>query len=256
MRDGGNSVISKRLMMTAKMVERYSEEINSLADIGTDHGLLPIYLCRAGIVEKCIACDLREGPLSRAKANIERFGLSERIECRLSDGLAMLNSGEVSAFTITGMGGILIREILKAGISEYNNIRSGDVFFLSPQSDYDLLRYFLYQQGFEIMAEDMTKESNKFYLCIVCRYTGVTHTESELKKLQEDNPAFFEYGELLTTEKNPVFIELLGVELDKCRNILEGMKDNEGQSLNPDLKNKMDFFERKIGIIENILDNI
>ena len=75
-----------------------------IADIGTDHGYVPIYLVEQNKTDHAIAMDVRKGPLARAGENIVRFGCSDRIETRLSDGLAMLKPGEADTVIIAGMG--------------------------------------------------------------------------------------------------------------------------------------------------------
>ena len=88
-----------------------------IADIGTDHGYVPIYLVEQNKTDHAIAMDVRKGPLARAGENIVRFGCSDRIETRLSDGLAMLKPGEADTVIIAGMGGLLTIRILE-GTSE------------------------------------------------------------------------------------------------------------------------------------------
>ena len=83
-----------------------------IADIGTDHGYVPIYLVEQNKTDHAIAMDVRKGPLARAGENIVRFGCSDRIETRLSDGLAMLKPGEADTVIIAGMGGLLSIRIL------------------------------------------------------------------------------------------------------------------------------------------------
>ena len=87
-----------------------------IADIGTDHGYVPIYLVEQNKADHAIAMDVRKGPLARAGENIVRFGCSDRIETRLSDGLAMLKPGEADTVIIAGMGGLLTIRILEGGL--------------------------------------------------------------------------------------------------------------------------------------------
>ena len=72
-----------RLSLCADFVREGSR----LADIGTDHGYLPIELCRNGKIPSALACDINPLPLRSAEENITRFGLSKKIQTRLSDGL-------------------------------------------------------------------------------------------------------------------------------------------------------------------------
>ena len=93
--------LSKRLETVASFVPKGS----NIADIGTDHGYVPIYLVREGQAEHAVAMDVRKGPLERARAHVEAAGLGSRIDVRLSDGLAGLKPGEADCVVIAGMGG-------------------------------------------------------------------------------------------------------------------------------------------------------
>ena len=86
-----------------------------IADIGTDHGFVPIALVSAGRCPYAVAADVRRGPLSHAAENIRKYGLSEVIETRLSDGLEKIKPGEADSIIIAGMGGMLMIRILEEG---------------------------------------------------------------------------------------------------------------------------------------------
>lgn len=96
--------LSKRLQAVADLVT----EGASVADIGTDHGYIPIYLIEHHIAEKVIALDINRGPLERARMHIVGHGLKEKIETRLSDGLEKVLPGEVDTMIAAGMGGGLV----------------------------------------------------------------------------------------------------------------------------------------------------
>ena len=103
--------LSKRLYAVAGLVTKGA----SVADIGTDHGYIPIYLIEQGISPKAIALDINKGPLERARMHIVGHGLKDRIETRLSDGLEAVMPGEVDTMIAAGMGGGLIIKILTEG---------------------------------------------------------------------------------------------------------------------------------------------
>lgn len=103
--------LSVRMSALADMVTPGSR----LADVGCDHGYIPIYLCRTGRIPSAIAMDIHEGPLERARQHIEECGLSDRIQTRLSDGLEKLGGDEADTVLIAGMGGCLMCRILIAG---------------------------------------------------------------------------------------------------------------------------------------------
>ena len=96
--------ISKRLLCCAAMVPSGSR----VADIGTDHGYLGIYLLQNGISPHVIACDLRKGPLDNARKNARLFEVDGSMAFRLSDGLAEISPEEIDCAVLAGMGGDLI----------------------------------------------------------------------------------------------------------------------------------------------------
>ena len=98
--------LTNRLQAAADLVP----VCESMADIGTDHGYLPIYLVQEGRARRAIACDVNDGPLTRAREDVRSSGLSRQIGLRLGGGLAPLGKGEVDGVTICGMGGLLMRK--------------------------------------------------------------------------------------------------------------------------------------------------
>ena len=100
-------ILSPRLLKIAKCID-----CDTLADIGTDHGYIPIFAMNNGLCKKAIACDINKGPLLSAKENIELYNLSDKIETRLSNGLLSLSPMEADTIVIAVMGGLLIRDIL------------------------------------------------------------------------------------------------------------------------------------------------
>ena len=102
--------LSPRLDAIARQVPQGAR----LADIGTDHGYLPVWLLMRGTIERAIAADLREGPLGRARKTARQYGQSEKISFRLCDGLTDIDPDEVDVITIAGMGGETIATILEA----------------------------------------------------------------------------------------------------------------------------------------------
>ena len=101
--------LSKRLTKVASLVT----EGASVADIGTDHGYIPIYLIENQIAARAIALDINKGPLERARMHIVGHGLKGQIETRLSDGLKEVKPGEVDTMIAAGMGGGLVIKILR-----------------------------------------------------------------------------------------------------------------------------------------------
>ena len=154
--------LSKRLLACAQMVAPGSR----VADIGTDHGYLAIWLLKNGGAEHVIACDLREQPLASARANAARFG-TEGIEFRLSDGLAKIAPDEADTVVCAGMGGDLIAMILDAA-QWLRDARY--TLILQPQSAAPALRRYLTQNGFGIREETLLREGRFYYTVLRAQF--------------------------------------------------------------------------------------
>ena len=148
--------ISERLRAVAGMVSPGCR----LADVGTDHAYIPIYLIQNGTVPRAIAMDINQGPLLRATENVRRYGLADRIEARLSDGLEKLQAGEADTVLIAGMGGLLTIRILENGKEVLAGCRE---LVLQPQSDIRSVRTYLEENGWQIDWEDLVFEDGKYY---------------------------------------------------------------------------------------------
>lgn len=148
--------ISKRLLCCASMVTPGSR----VADIGTDHGYLGIYLLQTGAARHVIACDLRKDPLENARRNAKLFGVDGEMELRLSDGLEKIRPDEVDTVVMAGMGGDLIQKILSQ--CPWRR-REGLQFILQPQSAGNVLRRWLCEDGFEIRREEPVQDGHFLY---------------------------------------------------------------------------------------------
>ncbi|MBR0158817.1 MAG: flavodoxin-dependent (E)-4-hydroxy-3-methylbut-2-enyl-diphosphate synthase [Clostridia bacterium] len=142
-----------------------------LLDVGTDHGLLPIFAIRRGAAERAIASDLRKGPLAKCRENVARAGLTDRIEMRRGDGLDVLTPGEADMIAICGMGGLLIEEILTRGIAQ-GRIAKGTKLVLAPNTHEAEVRRLVYSPAFERVRETAVREAGQVYIVISCVYKG------------------------------------------------------------------------------------
>lgn len=154
-----------RLSLCAEM----AREGSRLADIGTDHGYLPIALCLSGKIVSALACDINPLPLQSAQENIAKYGLSNKIQTRLSDGLKEVSPDEVDDVVIAGMGGELIRDILCDApwvADENKNL------VLQPMTHHEDVIKWLCENGFEIKRQGAVLDEGKFYTVISAVYTG------------------------------------------------------------------------------------
>ena len=163
--------ISKRLLCCAQYVDPGAR----VADIGTDHGYLGIYLLEHGLAEHVLACDLRPMPLQKAQENAARFGAGARMTFLLSDGMAALTPDAADTIVCAGMGGDLIVRILSA--CEW--VRSDRYcLILQPQSAGQALRLWLAENGFRVERETLVKDGGFLYTVLSARWDGESRTLS------------------------------------------------------------------------------
>ncbi len=184
--------LSNRLMTIAHNVYPY----RNLIDIGTDHCLVPIYLLLNEIIDKAIASDLNYGPIKEAKKNIEYYHLEDKIELRLGNGLNIINNQDLcDVIIIAGMGGRLITSILDMGLDKIKNNKR---LILQPNIDEDIVRYWLCENHYEIVNENIIKDDEKFYEIIVGKkqIDKINYSSTDIK-----------FGPVLLKDKNPIFLE-------------------------------------------------
>lgn len=218
--------LSERLELVLSFVEHGE----SAADVGTDHGHVPVELVRRNVVKKAVAMDVRKGPLSRATENIALAGLSGQIETRLSDGVAKLQSGEADSVVIAGMGGELIIKILENGRHMWDSVKQ---WVLSPQSEIFKVRRWLLENGFVIRKEDMVLEDGKYYTVMDVRRRKDADPAGEIEQVQalgvsEDSRMV--YGDYLIRTKNPVLLTYLKEEEAKLLRFIDDLSAKAGDS--------------------------
>ncbi len=148
-----------------------------LVDVGSDHAYIPIFLVKNNRIQKAIASDLRWGPLLNAKKNIERYGLSQQIETRLSPGLRNISEKEADDIIIAGLGGEAIIEIIDQAKWLKN---CGKRLILQPMSADAKLRFFLKKEKYIIEKDVVTAFGNKVYVTMCVKYFGKDYETSEL----------------------------------------------------------------------------
>ena len=216
--------VSKRLEMVAGLVTQ-----ERIADIGTDHGYVPIYLYQKGKIKKAYACDVRKGPLEKCRRNIAIYGAADVIETRLGSGLTPLRIGEAETAVMAGMGGMLIVHILQESPEVAASLRE---LVLSPQRDFGEVRRYLHQIGFAIKEEHTLKEENKPYLLMRCE-KGEERYDREIEYL---------YGKRLLEKKDPILKEVLLHEEGKYSRLFENLKENpteNAQKRLPEVEKKL-----------------
>lgn len=197
-----------KLSNRLELVVSFVKPGESAADVGTDHGHVPVELVRRGIVKHALAMDVRKGPLSKAEENIAAAGLKASVEARLSDGVQKLNANEADTVIIAGMGGELVIHILEEGRHVWDTVEQ---WVLSPHSEIHKVREWLYHHGFFIAKEDMVYEEGKFYTVLDVRRNAV-EKKGASEAEEGENQIDFRYGTYLRKTKNLVFAEFLKEE--------------------------------------------
>lgn len=234
--------VGMRLSRRLETVISFVETGSKIADVGTDHGYVPIALVERGIASRGVAMDVRVGPLERAKEHIGQHGMEQMIETRLSDGVEKLEAGEADTVIAAGMGGELVIHILEDGKRLWDDVRH---WILSPQSEIEKVRSFFGENGFLIDREDMVEEDGKYY-------TVMDVIRGRMGKLE---PWELLYGSCLVREKHPVLREFLVKERKSLEGILEGLKGQDGESAKRragELRQKILWAERALQEMEEL----
>ena len=187
---------------------------NRVADVGCDHAYIAIHLAENNIAPRVVAMDVNKGPLSKARENIEIRGLEDRIETRLSDGLARLNPGEADTVVIAGMGGALMVRILTEGESALKEVKE---LILQP-----------HKNGYRIESEKMVKEDDKYYIIIKALKDPV--------KESYDQELFYLYGKQLLESGGPLVEEYLLREERLKEQVEESLRDTDTAGSNKRLE--------------------
>ena len=204
------SCLTERLLLIAEA----SKGAKKLCDIGTDHAYIPVYMVSCMGTESAIAADINEGPLERAQNSIDKFGLSDKITTRLSDGLKEFSHTEADTVVIAGMGGTLIAEILRLSPQMK---KEGIRFVLQPMTAEEELRKYLDFSGYRTVDEFMTREGEKLYTVIVAE-VGESEPRSE---------EFYHVSKKLFEKKDKLFKIHLERKINEFEKVVNGLSKAE-----------------------------
>lgn len=221
-----------------KLIADKVPKCNVLADIGTDHAYIPIYMVQNGVCQKAIASDVKIGPVKMASNNISLYKLSEKIETRLGNGLDTIEINEADSIIIAGMGGTLLTELLEANKPKTVN---ADTLVLQPMNDLHVVRKWLYDNAFEIYDEEMVAEGPKMYFVLSAKFTGN-------KKQYSDFELYV--GQRLIDKKGPLlgaYCRMKVQQIDRVLEQLEEMKENDALK-SQYIRQKIDY----INLIEKL----
>jgi len=231
-RSGSIPEISERLRHTAELV---SPGI-TFADIGTDHAYLPIYLVETLRNPGGFATDAVSGPLLRAEKNIGARGLDGSIRLLRGDGLTVLSPGDAGSLVMAGMGGRLMMRILEESMETAMSFQE---MILQPQSEIRDVRLWIYHHGWHITAEDMVRDSGKYYFMM------------KAVPGREDVPdeSSLRYGPCLTAGADPILHSYLLREKTKKKNILIQL-----DPVNERCRRRQEELENDIHIIDDLTE--
>lgn len=195
-------------------IGRLTPQSGVLADIGTDHAYLPVWLLQQGRISRAIAGDIAGGPCRAARATVALYGMQDKVEVRQGSGLEVLRPGEADCIVIAGMGGNTISDILDAHMEI---ALSAKRLVLQPMVGAAGLRRWLTEHGWRLLAEELVDEQAHFYE-IICAEPGKdkTYTAAE-----------YAVGPVLLREGHPLLPKQLARQLANCRQLLAGMERSE-----------------------------
>ncbi|MCC3380056.1 tRNA (adenine(22)-N(1))-methyltransferase [Paenibacillus farraposensis] len=243
--------LSQRLQYIMEQIPAGSR----LADIGSDHGLLPVAAVRSGRVPQAVAGEVNDGPLRAAQKQVAEAGLTDRIMVRKGDGLAVIKAHEVDVITIAGMGGALITSILEQGKDKLASVKQ---LVLQPNVGEDILRRWLMKQQWVLIDEHIMEEDGKIYEIL----TAVPASASDLKQDELYRPLrlpgstlvlnrdwLMQLGPLLVNKPNEIFFRKWQLEIRKLQAVLAQVSRSELEAA----QHKQEQLRKQIEQLEEVL---
>lgn len=226
--------LTDRLLKIASLVG----ENKKIADIGTDHGYIPVYLLNNNKINYAILADVNKGPLENARKEVKHNKLENKVDLRLGSGLEVLKINEVDEIIIAGMGGILISELLnvKKDVSQ-----SVEKLILQPMQAQSELRKYLYNNGYEIINEVLVKENFRIYEIIEAKYTG--------KNTVVTDDIYYEVGKKLIENKDDLLEEFLIKKINAYKGLLDKLDGKIGEGIERKRIETMEKIDKLKGLI-------
>ncbi|WP_028549241.1 tRNA (adenine(22)-N(1))-methyltransferase [Paenibacillus sp. UNC451MF] len=242
--------LSKRLEMIAKQVPAGS----TIADIGSDHALLPSFLALQGRITKGIAGEVNPGPFQAASKQIRESRLGEIVDVRLGDGLAVIAAGEVEVITIAGMGGALIASILENGSEKLAGIKR---LVLQPNVGEYNVRSWLLENGWLLTEEFILEEDGKIYEILVAVFSEEAAIDNEALyqprildgELTADRELLLKMGPYLMQNPSNVWFQKWEFELSK----LDMIRRQLALSDSPESRTKEQELEQEMKRIKEVM---
>ena len=208
-----------------------------IADIGTDHAYLPVYLLTEQICDKAVASDVKQAPLVSAQETIAAFNCHQRIDLRFGSGLQILkDEDDVDTVVIAGLGARTIAVILTEGREKLKHVER---LVLQPMTETGYLRLYLAENGFAIVHETLAMEGKHLYEIILAK----------AGKEQEKDPFRLAFGPRLLEKKPPLLPVLLQ---EKIRKLLI-VQRNLQQAKKKDVSGKLQQVKKQLSNLQEVL---
>ena len=225
--------LSKRLNWILDKVDK----CETIIDVGTDHGYIPIKLIKDNMASKVIASDINKDPLEKARINASLDGVIEKVDLRLGGGLKPLKSKEVQGIIIAGMGGNLIRDILE---DDLDKVKDVNYLILQPAQNPEVLREYLYTHEYEIIDEDICFDEGKYYELFKVKYE-----KNNITKLEN---IFYEISPVMLKKRTETLKRYIEDKVEKNKKILNFINDETEHA-----KERKNQLMEKNEILEKIL---
>ena len=203
-----NIKLNERLLTAVQFVREGSR----LADVGTDHGYLPISLILEGRIAFAIAADINRGPLDKADENIHKYALDGKIKTVLCDGLRRVDKDKVDDVAIFGMGGELIVKIIDEAPWLKDTSKR---LILQPMTHPEKLRKYLADNGYRIIGEALSFDRGKIYQTICAEYDGIIRKFDDITLL---------YGEYILKNGGELLSVQMEIDSKKLSRKIEGKR--------------------------------
>ncbi|HGM3506706.1 TPA: tRNA (adenine(22)-N(1))-methyltransferase TrmK [Clostridioides difficile] len=226
--------LTDRLLKIASLVT----DGKKIADIGTDHGYIPVYLLKKGRVPFAVLADVNKGPLDNARKEVIQNNFLDKVDLRLGSGIEILEIGEVEEIIIAGMGGILISELLEAKKEVAHSVEK---LILQPMQAQEELRRYLLNNGYEILEEVLVREDFRIYEIIVAKYTG--------KNTIIEDEIYYEVGIKLLEDKDSLFNDFIEKKIRTYSSIVSKLEGKNGELIDK----KREESEVAIKKLENLI---
>ncbi|MCL1983374.1 MAG: class I SAM-dependent methyltransferase [Clostridiales bacterium] len=232
-------VLGRRLMAIADGIERGQ----TMADIGTDHGFLPLYLLEHGICPKVVMTDVSVGSLAKAMRAFSSHEGEEGASFRVGDGLSTLCMNEVNVVVIAGMGGVLITQIL--GCDPVKTLSIGK-YILQPRNGSGKLRYWLEKAGFRVVSERLAAEGK--HICEIIVAVPPAELASQPNLVEYKGDIKYEIPNDPACDDSELLVQFLDKKLKVERQILVDMADGgyKGSGKINQVNSRIEFLEERL----------